>query len=74
MLEALEPLVVTVAFQIAEERQADPLSKIGYQETESKLDEKSALFSIAISLRRIADHMDRNKQATCWLSTLRPAE
>lgn len=53
-LEALEPLVVRATFQLLEDLQADPYSTTNT----SKLDEKSCFFSIAISLRRIADKLD----------------
>jgi hypothetical protein len=55
-LEALEPLVVRAMFQLIEDLQADPYNTMNT----SKLDEKSALFSIAISLRRIADHLQKS--------------
>lgn len=52
--EALEPLAQAAALQLLGEKQADPFSRISLE----GFDEKLALFSIAISLRRIADKLE----------------
>jgi hypothetical protein len=53
-LEALEPLAVAATIQLIEEHFANPYNKL---DNNTNLDQKTALFSIAISLRRIADHL-----------------